>query len=118
MRYVVWKSLDKPSSLFGIKGSYVYLALAAIGVDVGVSVLVGMLTNSLVGTIVFIVLGAAVYFGTLAIQSSFSERERTKWFCAHRLPDFIDVSPRPMREYCVVEFDGEHGERKKREDGR
>lgn len=104
MRYVVFKSLDKSSSLFGIQGSYLYWVLAALGVDLAISFVIGSLTNSFVGFILFVGLGAVIYFATLMVQTKLSERERTKWLCSHRLPDFIHVQPRMMRNYNMVEF--------------
>lgn len=104
MRYVVFKSLDKSSSLFGIQGSYLYWVLAALGVDLAISFVIGSLTNSFVGFVLFVGLGAVIYFATLMVQTKLSERERTKWLCSHRLPDFIHVQPRMMRNYNMVEF--------------
>lgn len=113
MRYVVFKSLDKSSSLFGIQGSYLYWALAALGVDLALSFIAGSLTNSFVGFVMFVALGAVVYFATLMVQTKLSERERTKWLCSHRLPDFVHVPPRMMRGYNTVEF----SDRRPRRDG-
>ena len=106
MRYVVFKSLDKSSSLFGIQGSYLYWVLGALGVDLVLSLIAGGLTHSFVGYVVFLALGAVIYFATLMIQTKYSERERTKWLCSHRLPRYVLVAPRPMRMYNILEFSG------------
>lgn len=104
MRYVVFKSLDKSSSLFGIQGTYLYWVLGALGVDLALSFIVGSATNSFVGFIMFVAIGAGIYFATLMVQTRLSERERTKWICSHRLPRFVYVPPRMMRRYNIVEF--------------
>lgn len=100
MQYRVYKSLDKTNSLFGIKGSYQKYAIAGIPVGGLVGVLVGSFLGSLVGTIVALAVIVGVYVAILSIQSRFSERERVRWFCSHRLPDYIVVPPHILRKYC------------------
>ena len=100
MEYRVYKSLDKTNSLFGIKGSYQGYAIGGIVVAALLGVVVGVVTNGLVGTIAALAAIVAMYAAILSIQSRFSERERTRWFCSHRLPDYIVVPPRPIRKYC------------------
>lgn len=104
MRYKVYKSLDKPSSLFGLRGSYLRYAIIGIVVAAMVCFIVAGVTNGLVGILLFIVLVAVVYFLVLRIQSKFSERERTKWFCAHELPDYIIVPPKRLSNYVTARF--------------
>ena len=99
MLYKVYRSLDKTNSLFGIKGSYQKYALIGIVAAILLGFVLGMMTNGLIGTLVALGGGAAVYVAILSVQSRFSERERTKWFCSHRLPDCITVPPRPLRRY-------------------
>lgn len=104
MKYIVYKSLDKPSSLFGIKGSYLYYTIGGLAVDAVVAFVLGQVTNGLVGMIVFIVLMVVTYVAVLRIQSRFSERERTRWFCSHRLPQYIHVPPVRMSSYARATF--------------
>lgn len=104
MRYTVYKSLDKPSSLFGLRGTYLRYAIIGIIVAAMISFIVGGITNGLVGMILFIILIAVVYIIVLRIQAKFSERERTKWFCAHVLPDYIIVPPKRLSAYARVRF--------------
>ena len=105
MRCIIYKSLDKSSSLFGIKGSYLYYAIVGAGADVLLSLVVGSLTNGLVGMIVFILLLVAVYVAVLRVQAKFSERERARWFCSHRLPDYIKVPPKRLSSCVMATFE-------------
>lgn len=111
MRYSVYKSLDKKNSLFGIIGSYQKYALYGLGASVFVGLLIGTSINSLLGTIMGLILGIATYAGTLAIQSRFSEKERTKWFCSKRLPGYILVPPKRMRKFVRLRI-SERNERR------
>lgn len=111
MRYSVYKSLDKKNSLFGIIGSYQKYALYGLGASVFVGLLIGTSVNSLLGTIMGLILGIATYAGTLAVQSRFSEKERTKWFCSKRLPGYILVPPKRMRKFVRLRI-SERNERR------
>ena len=104
MIYDVYKSLDKVSSLFGLKGSYIQYAAFAVGGCAIVGFLVAQALNGLVGVLVFIGAAAVSYFTILGIQAKYSERERTKWFCSHRLPNFIVVPPVRMRRFVKLHF--------------
>ena len=104
MKYTVYKSLDKPSSLFGLKGSYFMYALAGAGAGAVIAVLFGALTNGLLGMLLFIGLLAADYAIVMGIQTKYSERERTKWFCSHKLPDFICLPPKRISYHMKANF--------------
>lgn len=104
MHFQVYKSLDKPSSLFGLKGSYLTICIAGVGIGVVPAGIVGSLTNGFFGFIIFIGFAAAAYFATLRFQSKFSERERTKWLACRNLPDYIKVPPRKLSSYANIEF--------------
>lgn len=102
MRYAVYKSLDKTNSLFGIKGTYQRYAIYGLGASVVLGFVIGSTINSLIGTILGIAGVGVTYAVVLSIQSKFSERERTRWFCSRRLPDYITVPPRRLRRFCQI----------------
>lgn len=104
MKYIVYKALDKPSSLFGLKGSYLYYAIVGVVVAAIIAAIIGKATNGLVGMILFIAFIAVVYVIVLRIQAKFSERERTKWFCSHKLPQYIVLHPKSVRKYVSATF--------------
>lgn len=93
MRRKIYKSLDKPSSLFGIRGSYLLWVIVGLFAALMLALMVGMITNSLVGFVSFLVGGIVVYLFVIRFQSRFSERERDKWMSSRNLPDVIVFRP-------------------------
>ena len=104
--HTVYKALDRPSSLFGLKGSYVRYAGFGIAGGVMVGIIIGMFAPGLVATIVALVLAAASYFVVLRIQDKFSERERVKYLCSRRLPRYIRVPAVPFRRLLLFTREG------------
>ena len=93
MRYVVYKALDNPPSFVGLKGSYIKYAGIGMGGAGVIGMMIGSITNGLVGVIAFVALAAGVYLSVLAFQAKFSERERTKWLTSRKLQDVIVFEP-------------------------
>ena len=62
MKVKVYRSLDCPSSLFGMKGAYLLLFVAALALAMMLAFVVGALTSSILGTMLFLVLALAAYF--------------------------------------------------------
>lgn len=113
MRYAVYKSLDKKNSLFGIIGSYQKYALYGLGASVFVGLLVGTSVNSLLGTVLGIVLAVVTYAAVLAVQSRYSEKERTKWFCSKKLPGYVLIAPRRLSRYVKFRISERYEVRRK-----
>ncbi len=97
MNVRMYKSLDKTSSLFGIRGMYIYVAVVGIIIAVVVGFgFVGLLAGSLLGTLVAFALAALAYFGVMMTQANFSERQLQKKLSSFSLPDFIVLKPRSL----------------------
>lgn len=94
MIYRVYKSLDNPASMFGIKGSYIYYVGGGAVIGAVIGFIVGTLTVGFVGFLVFLMGLVLSYLGTMVFQARFSERERKKWLSRRSLPDVIAVPPR------------------------
>ena len=105
MFYRVYKSLDNPASMFGIKGSYIYFVVGGAIVGAILGAVVGMFTNGFVGFVVFLLGLAASYFGTMVFQARFTERERKRWLSSRSIPDVVVVPPRPFRELAGRNLD-------------
>ena len=108
MRRKIYKSLDKPSSLFGIRGSYITWVIAGAGVALVLALLVNTITNGLIAILVFLALMVGVYLWVISFQSEYSERTRDKLFTARDLPDIILLQPRPLskqRSYTLKSAD-------------
>lgn len=93
MQLKVYRSLDRPSAFFGIRGRYQSLTLYAFVVDLVISFLCGQITNGLIGTVIFLALGAIIYMGAIYIQGIYSDRALFRYFTSRRLPGFIKLSP-------------------------
>ena len=104
MYYKVFKALDKPSSLFGLRGSYLYYCVGGIVVAAVVALIIASLGVKVISWLIFFVLAAGAYFLTLQLQAKYSEKERTKWFCSHKLPSCVRVAPRRLSSYVAVKF--------------
>lgn len=95
-----YRSLDRSVQFFGIRGMYVFVAVAGILGSLALAFLIGGMTNSLVGLIVFLVgffVSAAV---TISVQSAFEERALMRKVAMLRCPRFLRVSPRKRNLRC------------------
>lgn len=99
MKRKIYKSLDKSSSLFGVKGSYITWALVGAVVAIIVGALIGSFTSSLVGFLSALVVAVVVYLYIINFQSRFTERERNKWLSSRGLPDVIIMRATPIKNY-------------------
>lgn len=82
MRCKVYRNLDRPFSLFGIKGRYIIVAGAAAMIDVVVAMIIGSVFGSITGMAAAAVLFAAGYMAIGEIQQRSGQRPLTG-----RLPD-------------------------------
>ena len=98
MRCRVWRSLDASSSLFGLKGSYLVWMVAALAAVLLAAVVVGGLTSSILGTMVFLAGGIASYFGVVMLQSRYSEKDIQGLFAALKMHRWIFVGPVRYRD--------------------
>lgn len=99
MKIKIYKSLDKPSSFLGLKGSYAMYAGVGVVIALCAAGYISTVTNGLIGILSFVGLCVVAYLLVLRVQASFTERELKKYLSGKRLPDFIDVHPEKMRNY-------------------
>lgn len=94
MKVKMYKSLDKTSSLFGIRGSYLYIMMAGIVVAVVLGFgIVGGMFGSIIGTLATLAFGAVAYFIVMMLQARFSERSLQKKISSFSFPDYIILKP-------------------------
>lgn len=94
MQLRVYRSLDRPSAFFGIRGRYQSLVLYALVADLVVSFFAGQWTNGLIGVLVFVAVGAVIYLGAIYVQGMYSDRTLFRLLSSRRLPGYIRVRPR------------------------
>lgn len=90
MRYPVYRSLDRPSAFFGIRGRFIRIMVAALAAGLMLSFIVGRYAGKTVSLILFLACGFAAYMAVQSIQGKMSERA-----FARRLPEMRQ--PRVLR---------------------
>ena len=97
MRRALYRSLDKPSAFFGIRGRFTTWLGLFLGVALLFGFVVGMMTASIVGIVVF--LGAAVtgYMLVLSVQGRMSDRGFAIRSQSRRYARFVRVAPGAFR---------------------
>lgn len=96
MRCKVYRSLDNPSSLLGMKGAYLLWFAAALGASLFLSAMVGAATSSILGTMLFLILALASYFVVLYVQSLYSVKDLQKFFSALKIHHWVLIHPSDM----------------------
>ena len=91
MRRRVYRNLDRPFTLLGIKGRYIPVALCGLLGVMGLAVVLGTVFGTFVGlasAVVFIVGG---YLALTEVQNKYGEKGLSRFFAGRRLPRFILV---------------------------
>ena len=96
MRCRVYRSLDKPSSFFGLRGRFVLWCAGGIGVSLALGLVVGLLTVSLFGMITCFAGAAASYLFVTSLQGKMSDREFSKKLLAGKYPEYVHLKPVPF----------------------
>ena len=92
MKVRVYRNLDRPFTLFGIKGKFIIIAIAAVVVFLIVSLLVGGISGStLAGGVCMLLLCAGGYLGITELQNKFGEKGLSRFISRLGLPKFIVV---------------------------
>jgi len=93
MKYRIWRSLDRPSSFFGIRGkfAYVFLGIAAGGAMLAFAV--GGATNSLVGMAAFAAALVGDYMLVISIQGKLTDRSLSRFISSRRIPKAVRMRP-------------------------
>ena len=91
MRRRVYRNLDRPFTLLGIKGRYIPVALCGLLGVMVLAVVLGTVFGTFVGlasAVVFIVGG---YLALTEVQNKYGEKGLSRFFAGRRLPRFILV---------------------------
>ena len=93
MRCRVYRSLDSPSSLFGMKGLFMVGFIALAGASAVLSFVIGAATSGILGTLLFIAGGVGSYLAVMLVQGRFTEKELRMYLASLRIPGGILVKP-------------------------
>lgn len=99
MKCKVYRSLDKPSSFFGLRGRFITCCAIGVALSLALAVVVGTVTVSLIGTAVFFLGSAGSYLFAISLQGKMSERTFGRKLLSKRFPDYIRLRPKHFTTY-------------------
>lgn len=110
MRCQVYRSLDKPSAFFGIRGRFASWMGVLLVADLFVAVLVAAFTAALLGIGVFAVGAVCAYLYVMSLQGKQSDRAFALKMNSKKYPRYVRTPPGPMRrlwrgDYLVKSVD-------------
>lgn len=97
MRCTVYRSLDKPSAFFGIRGRFTTWFAVFGGVALMLGLVAGMMTDSIVGIVTFLIGAAVDYLVIMSLQGKSSDREFAVKIQSRRHARFISVPAMALR---------------------
>ncbi len=89
MKCRVYRNLDRPFTLLGIKGLYIPVALVGLLAIIIWSIVIGMAFGTFAGLASAVILIIAGYVGLLELQQRFNEKGLNRYIAGKRLPKFI-----------------------------
>ena len=110
MRYRVYRSLDKPSAFFGIRGRFMKVVAAVGAVGALAGIVIGAATSGLVGLLIFLAAGAGGYLYAQNLQEDMTERDLQRRLASRRQPRFITVRPLSAGEYITTNTHEPYGD--------
>lgn len=98
MNRKVYRSLDKPTAFFGIRGRYTTWLAMMIGVVIVLALFVAQLTVGFIGWVTLGIGAVASYLFIIGYQERVSDRELDKIMDSKRLKSCIRRTPGPIRQ--------------------
>ena len=97
MRRKVYRSLDRPASVFGIRGRFLWGAVLGGAPALVAGVAVGGAVSMLAGVGTALVGALAAYMATLSLQSKVDEKDLVKTVVKRSYPTLYRVRPKHVR---------------------
>lgn len=97
MRCPVYRSLDKPSAFFGIRGRFTSWIAILLAVDLLVAFIVGIMTVSIVGIGFFLIGAVVAYLYIMSLQGKQSDRAFAMKMNSKKYPRYVRTPPGAMR---------------------
>ena len=91
MKTQVYRNLDRPFALLGIKGRYIVFAGVAVIASIVIGLVAGTIGNTFVGLAVALVLIVGCYLGILEILQRFPEKALSRKLGSMGLPKSVTV---------------------------
>ena len=87
----MYRNLDRPFTLLGIKGRYIPIAGAGLVGIIVVALIAGSIAGTFVGLAAAVTLIAGGYLALTEIQQKFGEKQLSRFIAGKRPPRFILV---------------------------
>ncbi len=97
MRRKVYRSLDKPSEFFGIKGRFMLILLLFAGLCAVISIIIGQVFGMIIGIGAGILSVVVAYLCVLTIQSKIKEKDLFKMLNRMSYPTVYSFRPKHIR---------------------
>lgn len=91
MRCRVYRNLDRPFTLLGIKGKYIPVALVGLLGIIVLAIVLGSVFGTFVGLASAVVMVVGGYLALTELQQRFGEKVLARFLAGRRLPRFILV---------------------------
>lgn len=98
MEIKVYRNLDRPFTLFGIKGRFIVVLILWAVVSLVLAIIAGAATNGFIGLGVFGVLAFIGYLLVTVVQEKYSESSLRRMLGSVRLPKYITVRRKPWKK--------------------
>ena len=97
MKRRVYRSLDRPATVFGIRGRFMWVAVILGTLALIVGLVVGGATSMLLGFGAGLLAAGAAYLFTLSLQSKIDEKDLFKMVVKRSYPTLYKVRPKHIR---------------------
>lgn len=98
MRCRVYRNLDRPFTLFGIKGRYIPVALIGLLGIVLLTVVLGSVFGTFFGLASAVILIVGCYFAILEVQQRYGDKGLSRFLAGKRLPKFILIRSKVWKQ--------------------
>lgn len=89
MKHRVYRNLDRPFTLLGVKGRYIPVALAGLLGIIVLAIALGTMFGTFVGLASAVVMIVGGYLALTEVQQRFVEKALSRFLSGRRLPKFI-----------------------------
>ena len=97
MKCRVYRNLDRPFTLLGIKGRYIPVALAGLLGIIVLAIVLGTVFGTFIGLASAVVLIVGGYLALTEIQQRYGEKALSRFLAGRSLPRFILVRSKVWR---------------------
>lgn len=97
MKRRVYRSLDRPATVFGIRGRFLWVAAVLLALALILGLVTGRAAGMLAGFGVGLLAAGGAYLYTLSLQSRIEEKDLVKLIVRRSYPTLYRVRPKHIR---------------------